>query len=146
MSKVIDQITGKMAPIAYLKKRLVAPTFWEAILFAVILLLERFSKMMCSQVVIKAGFTQLNLVGEGQLWLDGLVTITCKFSISCDSSLIDAKFSSSLQLLSTRKHDEEKPIFDLLDQQNNTLAVEFIIIVGFQCSRSRAENVRQQLF
>ena len=116
--------------------------------------------MTRSQVVIKRVCTHLDLIGEGQLWLGGLITLaiitlinlTCKFSISfsdlypiesvlsdaraaisCDSSLINAKFSSSLQLLSTRKHDEEKPIFDLLDNQNITLTVEFIS-TGFQCS------------
>ena len=144
----------------------VAPMFWGSmaiglglILFAAILILGCFSKMMRSQVVIKTVFTHLDLIGEGQLWLGGLVTLaivalitlTCKFSISfsylypiesvssdaresisCDSSLINAKFSSSLQLLSTRKHPEEKPIFDLLDEQNITLTVEFIS-TGFEC-------------
>jgi hypothetical protein len=146
---------------------LVAPMFWGsiaiglgAILFAGILLLGRFSKMSRSQTFIKRVFTHLDLIGEGQLWLGGLVTLTiialvtltCKFSISfsdlypiervssdareslsCDSSLINAKFSSSLQLLSTRKHPDEKPIFDLLDAQDITLTAEFIS-TGFQCS------------
>ena len=130
-----------------------------AILFGVILILGCFSKMMRTQVFIKTVFTHLDLIGEGQIWLGGLVTLaiialvklTCKFSISfsdlypnesvssdaresisCDSSLINAKFSSSLQLLSTRKHPQEKPIFDLLDEQNITLTVEFIS-TGFQC-------------
>ena len=145
---------------------LVAPMFWGsiaiglgAILFAGILFLGCFSKMMHSQLAIKAVFTHLDLIGEGQLWLGGLVTLaiialvtlTCKFSISfsdlypienvtsdaresisCDSSLINAKFSSSLKLLSTRKHPEEKLIFDLLDEQSITLTVEFIS-TGFQC-------------
>ena len=145
---------------------IVAPMFWGfvaiglgAILFAGILLLGCFSKMTRSQTVIKTVFIHLDLIGEGQLWLGGLVTLaiialvtlTCKFSISfsdlypiesvsadarasisCDSSLINAKFSSSLKLLSTRKNLEEKPIFDLLDEQNITLTVEFIS-TGFQC-------------
>ena len=122
---------------------LVAPMFWGSvaiglavILFVGILLLGRFSKMTGSHVIIKTVFTHLDLIGEGELWFGGLVTLaivalvtlTCKFSISfsnlypiasvtsdaraaisCDSSLINAKFSSSLQLLSTRKHPEEKP-------------------------------------
>ena len=135
----------------------VAPMFWGSIaiglgviLFLGILLLGHFSKLTRSQVIIKTAFIHLVLIGEGQLWLGGLVTLaiivlvalTCKFSISfsdlypiesvtsdareslsCDSSLINAKFSSSLQLLSIRKHPEEKPIFDLLDEQNITLRV-----------------------
>ena len=123
-----------------------------AILCAVIVLLGCFSKMMRSQMVIKTVFTHLDLIGGlVTLAIIALVALTCKFSISfsdlysienvtsnaresisCDSSLINAKFSSSLQLLSTRKHPEEKPIFDLLDEQNITLTVEFIS-TGFQC-------------
>ena len=146
---------------------IVSPMFWGlvaiglgVILFAGILLLGHFSKMTGSHAIIKTVFTHLDLIGEGQLWFGGLITLaiialvalTCKFSISfsdlypiesvtsdareslsCDSSLINAKFSSSLQLLSIRKHPEEKPIFDLLDEQNITLRVEFIS-TGFQCS------------
>ena len=145
----------------------VAPMFWGSvalglgvILFLGILLLGCFSKMIRSQTIIKGVFTHLDLIGEGELWLGGLVTLaivvlitfTCKFSasftdlypiesvssdtvesISCDSSLINAKFSSALKLLSTQKNAAEKPIFDLLDEQNITLTVEFIS-TGFQCS------------
>ena len=146
---------------------IVAPLFWGlvaigigALLSISITLLNHFSSMIRCQTLIKRFFTHLDLIGEGQLWLGGLVTLaiialivfTCKFSvsfsnlypiesispegdapISCDSSLINAKFSSSLKLLSTRKHPEERPIFDLLDEQNITLTVEFIS-TEFQCS------------
>ena len=145
---------------------LVAPIFWgliaiglAVILFAITLLLGCSAKLNRSHGIIKALFTHLDLIGDGQLWFGGLVTLavvalvtlTCKFSISfsnlypienipsdtrdsisCDSSLINAKFSSSLQLLATRKHPEEKPIFDLLDKQALNLTVEFIS-TGFQC-------------
>ena len=144
----------------------VAPLFWGSIaiglgvtFFFVIILLGRSSKTMRSQRLIKHFFTHLDLIGEGELWLGGLLTLaivvlivfTCKFSVSfnalypieslvsamgesgsCDSTLINAKFSSSLKLLATRKQPEERPIFDLLDQQNITLTVEFIS-TGFQC-------------
>ena len=157
----------KVVSISDSRCRTVAPMFWGlvaivvgAILFLGILLLGRFSKMARSQLLIKGFFTHLDLIGEGELWFGGLVTLsiillivfTCKFSasftdlypiesissdtiesVSCDSSLINAKFSSSLKLLSTRKHPEERPIFDLLDEQNITLTVEFIS-TGFQCS------------
>lgn len=153
----------------------VAPIFWGSIaiavgvlLFLVIVLLGCWSKMVRSQTLIKRFFTHLDLIGEGELWLGGLVTLsifvlialTCKFSasfsalypferisaetvesISCDSNLINAKFSSALKLLSTRKNREEKPIFDMLDGQNITLTVEFIS-TGFQCpSVSMQQNL-----
>ena len=144
----------------------VAPLFWGSIaiglgviFFVVIFLLGRSSKTMRSQRLIKHFFTHLDLIGEGELWFGGLLTLaivvlivfTCKFSVSfnalypiesltsemgesssCDSTLINAKFSSSLKLLATRKQPEERPIFDLLDRQNITLTVEFIS-TGFQC-------------
>lgn len=46
--------------------------------------------------------------------------------VVCDSTLVNSKFSSSLQLLSQLKTEEEKSIFDMLDQQNFTLTVQFI--------------------
>ena len=145
----------------------VAPLFWGSIaiglgviFFFVIILLGRSSRTMRSQRLIKHFFIHLDLIGEGELWLGGLLTLaivvlivfTCKFSVSfnalypietlasqmgesssCDSDLINAKFSSSLKLLATRKQPDERPIFNLLDQQNITLTVEFIS-TGFQCS------------
>jgi hypothetical protein len=95
----------------------------------------------------------MDLIGEGEIWFGGLMTFaiivllifTCKFTVSfagrypiealspntdtttaCDSILPNAKFSSVLQLLSILKHEDEKPIFTMLDEQNITLTVDFV--------------------
>ena len=52
--------------------------------------------------------------------------------VFCDQTLVNSKFTSSLQLLSQLKREEEKPIFDLLDQQTFTLTVQ-LIGTGFLC-------------
>ncbi|UJR10746.1 hypothetical protein I4U23_014934 [Adineta vaga] len=107
-------------------------------------------------------FRRTDIVGEGELWVGGLmsfallVLITFGFwfgfvyvkeypietagdaSFACDTSLRNAKFSSSLQLLALLKTEEEIPVFELLDQQNWTLVVDFIQ-TGFQCKDIAAE-------
>ncbi|CAF3906839.1 unnamed protein product [Rotaria sp. Silwood1] len=55
-----------------------------------------------------------------------------RLSVSCDTSLFNAKLTSSLQLLTTLKHEDDKPIFALLDKQNITLIVDFIS-TGYIC-------------
>ncbi|UJR34417.1 hypothetical protein I4U23_021824 [Adineta vaga] len=143
---------------------LVSPTFWALIalalgtvLFAIMIILSFFPSMKHRRKFLQRIFVRLDLVGEGELWLGGLVTLaivflitfTCKFSDafadlypieqvlsninSCYPNLVNAKFSSTLQLLIIRKHDQEKPIFDMLDDQNITLTAEFIS-TDFQCS------------
>ncbi|CAF4264928.1 unnamed protein product, partial [Rotaria magnacalcarata] len=104
-------------------------------------------------------FMRIDLIGDGELWLGGLVSVvliilvgfTCKFSISfsnlypieiiststhspviCDPNLFNAKFASALQLLSIHKHDEEEPIFQLLDEQQIVLTTQFVS-TEFQC-------------
>ncbi|CAM4809537.1 unnamed protein product [Rotaria magnacalcarata] len=104
-------------------------------------------------------FMRIDLIGDGELWLGGLVSVvliilvgfTCKFSISfsnlypieiiststhspviCDPNLFNAKFASTLQLLSIHKHDEEEPIFQLLDEQQIVLTTQFVS-TEFQC-------------
>jgi hypothetical protein len=51
---------------------------------------------------------------------------TTRTSISCDPELLNSQFSTALQLLATDKHEEEKPIFEMLDEQNIILTAEFV--------------------
>ena len=103
-------------------------------------------------------FKHTDIIGEGERWVGGLATLAIIvlvsfsywFSVSfikrypienivgpatfaCDQTLVNAQFSSALELLAIPKSDEAKPIFDLLDQQNFTLTVE-LINTGFNCS------------
>ena len=102
-------------------------------------------------------FRHTDLIGEGEMWIGGLfsfallVLITFGFwfgseylrqypietaadaNFACDKSLRNAKFSSSLQLLAVLRSEEEKPIFELLDQQSWTLSLD-LIQTGFQCN------------
>ena len=59
-------------------------------------------------------------------------------SFACDTSLRNAKFSSSLQLLALLKTEEERPIFELLDKQNWTLTLD-LIQTGFNCKDIAAQ-------
>lgn len=138
------------------------------IIFILMNILKYCSKRNKSRMILKKAFQKLDLIGEGQLWLGGLASLAiivligfaCKFSMTfhhlypiehinniermrvlCDSNLLNAKFSSSLQLLSTLKHDNEKPIFVMLDQQPLTLIIHFIS-TGFTCNHI---NVQQKI-
>ena len=57
----------------------------------------------------------------------------------CDPKLVNSKFTSSLQLLSLQKHEEEQPIFALLDEQNLTLTVQ-LIGTSFLCKHLSIEQ------
>ncbi len=152
---------------------LVAPMFWGLlaiglglVLLLVMIILSFIPKMKNHRTILKRIFVRLDIIGEGQLWFGGLLTLaiitligfTCKFSISfvslypieqvstnarmaisCDENIRNAKFSSTLQLLSTLKRAEEKLIFDLLDERELTLMVQFIS-TGFQCSSASVQE------
>lgn len=101
-------------------------------------------------------FRHTDLIGEGELWIGGLfsfallVLITFGFwfgsaflkqypietatdaNFACDKSLRNAKFSSNLQLLAVLRSDEDKMMFELLDEQNWTLIID-LIQTGFRC-------------
>jgi hypothetical protein len=144
----------------------ISPLFWASVslslgltIFTMTSILICFPKLKPQRTLLKKVFIHLDLIGEGELWLGGLVSLSivvlialaCKFShafynlypieetlsdardtVSCDSSLLNAKFTSSLQMLSTSKHIEEQPIFKMLDSQKIILTVQFIS-TGFPC-------------
>ncbi|CAF1093463.1 unnamed protein product [Adineta ricciae] len=154
---------------------LLSPVFWACIIILVCLVFFLISKLIVpcfkhvnGQTILKNIFVRVDLIGEGQYWLGGLIStslfvliiFSCKFSISfmnlypyeqssileristtCDSSLVNAKFSSSLQLISLHKHQEEKPIFRLLEQQSISLYVQFIS-TAFTCDDLQIQQMR----
>jgi hypothetical protein len=107
-------------------------------------------------------FRRADIVGEGELWVGGLMSFAIIVLISfgfwfgsvylkqypietaddstfaCDTSLRNAKFTSSLQLLALLRTEEEETVFDLLDQQNWTLRIDFIQ-TGFTCDNIVAQ-------
>ncbi|UJR12160.1 hypothetical protein I4U23_016337 [Adineta vaga] len=153
----------------------ISPVFWACSIIIICFLLFLIVKYILSrfkhkngQRILKNIFIHVDLIGEGQYWLGGIISISlfilvifaCKFSISfvnlypyeeisilkhCDNSLINAKFSSSLQLLSLQKHEQEKPIFTLLDQQNLNLNIQFIS-TGFTCDKLTIEQIRDHAY
>ncbi|UJR17656.1 hypothetical protein I4U23_004552 [Adineta vaga] len=106
---------------------------------------------------LKRVFQQIDLIKEGELWIGGLasfaliVLLGFAFSFSnsylkqypietspsstfaCDTSLRNAKFQTSIQSLSTLRSEEEQPIFDMLEEQQFTLVIDFIN-TNYQCN------------
>lgn len=118
------------------------------------------TKYKIYQTYAEKAFGYIDLITEKQFWLGGLISLSLfvlicfagwfsmsfallypieqtssqeQASVVCDQLLINAKFSSSLQLLSTSKHIDEKPIFSLLDEQKITLNTQFVS-TGFVCN------------
>ncbi|CAF1361317.1 unnamed protein product [Adineta ricciae] len=110
-------------------------------------------------------FRHTDLIGNGELWFGGLISFSIILLIiynfwfgsvfaniypieagkiayfSCDTSLLNAQFTSSLQLLATIKSNEEEPIFDMLDQQEFTMTVN-LFQTSFTCDNiATQENV-----
>jgi hypothetical protein len=137
------------------------------IVFIMIKLVLYRSRYKNRSVLLKKVFAHIDVITEGQFWLGGLISLSlfvliifaCKFSISfaslypieetttnermsvsCDGILFNAKFSSSLQLISTRKQNE-KAVFALLDKQTITLTVEFVS-TAFTCNDSSIQQNR----
>ncbi|CAF5196171.1 unnamed protein product, partial [Rotaria magnacalcarata] len=107
-------------------------------------------------------FRRVDLVGEGELWIGGLVSaaiivlvvsactfsnaylsqypielVTKNSSFACDITLRNAKFSTSMQNTrnSRRPQDEMQLIFDLLNSQPFTLNID-LVQTAFNCQDS----------
>ena len=109
-------------------------------------------------------FRHTDIIGEGEMWAGGLATLAIvvlvSFSywfsasfiqrypieeifeparFSCDQAIINAQFTSGLELLALPKSPEVQPIFDLLDEQVFHLTVE-LVNTGFNCSNITAQE------
>ncbi|CAF1582698.1 unnamed protein product [Rotaria magnacalcarata] len=60
-------------------------------------------------------------------------------TFACDQSLVNAQFTSGLELLAIPKSEEAQPLFDLLDAQTFYLTVE-LINTGFPCNSITAQE------
>ncbi|CAF1142632.1 unnamed protein product [Didymodactylos carnosus] len=135
----------------------VSPLFWTSIIIVLSILiliimgtLTFFPTKHKHRILIKTIFKQLDLVGEGELWIGGLISLgiivlvsfaywfsnyylkqypiekSSDSTFACDTSIRNAKFSTGLQLLSIPRSDEQEPIFDMLDKQEFTMSVDFV--------------------
>ena len=95
-------------------------------------------------------FRHTDLIGEGELWIGGLASfsvlvLVCfaaifsrnflqqypietssNFSFACDPSIRNAKFETSVQSLAIPSSKGDQKMFDLLDEQEFHLNVEFV--------------------
>ena len=120
---------------------------------------------------MKKVFIRFDLVGEGEMWIGGLVSVaivvlltfaytfissfvrlypiekinSSQSAFSCDPTMRNAKFSSSLQLLSITKLEDEKPMFDMLNAQSFILHVEFVN-TGFTCNNLAMQRNTREAF
>jgi hypothetical protein len=109
-----------------------------------------FPRMTRYRLKILHSFKHIDLIGHGQLWIGGIVSCgICVFvifaglfsvnfihlypfeeikrsSLICNPNLYNAKFTSGLQLLALPKSDEERPMFELLDEQPFILTIDLI--------------------
>ncbi|UJR19521.1 hypothetical protein I4U23_022651 [Adineta vaga] len=156
--KNIFDLTTISSPQCLIKSSL----FWTCLaigfaflLFLLINIFKYFPKFHRKEILFKRFFRHLDLIGEGESWLGGLMIFpilillifTIKFTISftnlypienfslkssCESSMSNTKFTSGLQLLTIGQHEDEKPIFTMLDKQNLILRIDFIG-TAFRC-------------
>ena len=150
---------------------LVSPLFWTIVVIGMALLilsamgiLKFIPQIRKHRTVIVRIFRQTDLIGEGELWVGGLVsfgivvlvTFAYVFSssyihlypieninsdpLACDTTIRNAKFSTSLQLLATPRSEEEAPAFSLLDAQSFTLEVSFVQTL-FDCNSLTIQQI-----
>jgi hypothetical protein len=150
---------------------LVSPLFWTAIVIGMALLMLSAVGIMKfvswgrkHRAFIVCIFRQTDLIGEGELWVGGLISFgiivlvgfaytfsssyvhlypienTNRLPFACDTTMRNAKFSTSLQLLATPRSEEEAPIFDLLDAQPFTLELSFVQTL-FNCSSLQIQQI-----
>ena len=144
---------------------LVSPLFWTSVIIGLALLILFIVGVFhlipgCVQrtMFVKHIFRRVDLVGEGEMWIGGLVSIAILVLLSfayyfsssyaqlypietsgevqfaCDPQMRNAKFSSSLQLLSRPKSEDEEPLFRLLDEQQFTMTIDFVQTL-FDCDQ-----------
>ncbi|CAF4147851.1 unnamed protein product, partial [Adineta steineri] len=145
---------------------LVSPITWVLLVIgfgSLVLVTMAISTIMCPgkhpvRDQAKAIFKKMDLIGEGELWIGGLVSaavvvlVICAYSFSnayfhqypiesvvgeslfaCDTTMRNAKFTTSMQMKKARQAKDIQPIFDLLEAQSFTLTID-LINTAFTCS------------
>ena len=136
---------------------LVSPLFWTMIMGAFVLfililmgVLKLFPQSKSHRRYLIHFFQQTDLVGEGELWIGGVVSFcvvmqmafaywfsivflpqypieaTVHSGFGCDKALRNAKFATTLRAVSIPPADEEQAVFTLLDAQPLTIHVDFV--------------------
>lgn len=108
-------------------------------------------------------FKHTDLVGEGELWIGGVVSFcvivqlvfaywfsiaflpqypiesTMHSDFGCDKTLRNAKFSTNLRAVSIPPSDEELPVFTMLDAQPFTVHIDFVN-TQFGCNETTVQQ------
>ena len=150
---------------------LISPLFWTIIAVGVALLLlsvmgilKFVPRIIKHRVLLVRILRQTDLIGEGEMWIGGLVSFGILVLVSfayafsssyvrlypiediknvpfaCDTTMRNAKFSTSLQLLATPRSEEEAPVFSMLDAQPFTLEVSFVQTL-FKCNNLAIQQI-----
>ncbi|CAF4224809.1 unnamed protein product [Rotaria sp. Silwood2] len=118
---------------------------------------------------IKRFFVHTDLVGEGQLWIGGIVSFAILFlcissyvfsgfyyrrypienshgnlAFGCHPTLTNAQFSTGLMSLMVPPNDDELPIFELLDAQPLTLNIDFVNTL-FDCTDMTVTQIKDKI-
>jgi hypothetical protein len=154
---------------------MISPLFWALVVgtfsFLIwmgmwVIKLCKWKQGMSYRKKAKTIFKSTDLIGEGTLWIGGLITfplfvllsfsywfsvsflhrypieqVTGPPNFSCDKTLINSKFSTGLELLSVPKGMDAQPIFNHLNNQVFELTVE-LINTGFTCANITAQENR----
>jgi len=154
---------------------MISPLFWALVVgtFSFLIWMGMWMIKLCKwkqgmsyRKKAKTIFKSTDLIGEGTLWIGGLITFplfvllsfSCWFAVSflhrypieqvtgppnfsCDETLINSKFSTGLELRSVPKAIDAQPIFNYLNNQVFVLTVE-LINTGFTCADTIAQENR----
>jgi len=126
------------------------------LILLIIGILKFFPQSHKHRMMIKQIFRQTDFIGQGEFWIGGLMSFSLlvllifAFLFSneyanlypseesnipkmvCDPTFRNARFDSSLKLLTARRSPEEQVMFDMLDNQSFTLIVNFVN-TNFDC-------------
>jgi hypothetical protein len=126
------------------------------LILLIIGILKFFPQSHKHRTMIKQIFRQTDFIGQGEFWIGGLMSFSLlvllifAFLFSneyanlypieesnipkmvCDPTVRNARFDSSLKLLTARRSPEEQIMFDMLDNQAFTLIVNFVN-TNFDC-------------
>ncbi|CAF3704909.1 unnamed protein product [Rotaria socialis] len=147
-----------------------SPMFWTCIVLGICLIilvtmgiLFYFPESKIYFARLRFIFQQTDLIGEGRMWIGGLVSFAIMilviyafwFSLAfiklypieesgdanfaCNTGLRNSKFTSALRLLSSKKSQTDAPMFQMLDDQQFQLTVDFIQ-TGFVCNNIHAHE------
>ena len=149
---------------------LVSPLFWTLVIGTFVLfilifmcVLKLFPHSKSHRRHLIHFFQQTDLVGEGELWIGGVVSFcvlvqmafaywfsivfwpqypiesTAHTGFGCDNTLRNAKFSTTLRAISIPPADEKQTIFALLDAQLFSIHVDFVN-TQFQCHETTLQQ------